>query len=525
MSTPAASVVLVEDSVPYARLVEVILRGAMPDGVEVRMHERLATALDDLRDRPADCVVLDLGLPDADGLDGVLRLVDAGVRAPIVVLSGHDDDELALAALRAGAQDYLVKGQERGSAFVRTIRFAIERRHAQEHREDLLRAGGDRWRTLTHLAPVGIVETAPDGRCLFLNERVTELLGRPAEQLRGLDWRQFIAPDDLRGFDTAWRAAQAGDGEFSIEVRFFTPAGEAVWTHLTAVLLRDFGGTPAGWLATLVDVTPARRAREELRRQQDDVLAFAALARRASISAEPVPLLCEGGREVLGAQAVELLRPGAFGDGMLEPVVHGEEEVGVLRVDFGTDDPPPARAVTLVRLLTAELGAAVERRRLLDRLRDLARTDPLTGLPNRRAWEDRIAIEVARAERYERPLCVAAIDLDHFKAYNDTYGHQAGDDLLRDAADRWRSVLRASDMLARLGGDEFALLLPDCEPELAAGIVERLQHLTPGNGEGVGCSAGLVRREPGESAAGVLARADAALYEAKARGRGRIAIA
>jgi diguanylate cyclase (GGDEF)-like protein len=161
---------------------------------------------------------------------------------------------------------------------------------------------------------------------------------------------------------------------------------------------------------------------------------------------------------------------------------------------------------------------------LLERLRDLARTDPLTGLANRRLWDERLAIELARAERYGRALCVAAIDLDRFKPYNDRFGHQAGDALLREASAAWRGALRAADMLSRLGGDEFALLLPDCDVDCARGIVERLRVLTPGAEDGVGCSAGLVRWEAGESADALLARADEALYAAKAAGRGGIAL-
>jgi diguanylate cyclase (GGDEF)-like protein len=177
-----------------------------------------------------------------------------------------------------------------------------------------------------------------------------------------------------------------------------------------------------------------------------------------------------------------------------------------------------------VPLLAAELGAAVERRRLLGRLRDLARTDPLTGLANRRLWEERMAIELPRADRYARPLCIGVLDLDHFKAYNDRHGHHAGDALLHDAAAVWQDALRASDLLARMGGDEFALLLPDCDLELGRGIVGRLLALTPGADAGVGCSAGVVRWEPAESGTSLLARADAALYEAKTAGRGGIGV-
>jgi diguanylate cyclase (GGDEF)-like protein/PAS domain S-box-containing protein len=530
MDVPAASVVLVEDAIPYARLVELILANAVPGGVEVRHHERVGSAVEDLRARPADCVLLDLGLPDANGLEAVAVVIAAAADVPVIVLSGHDDDDLAVAAIRAGAQDYLVKGQESPpSRFVRAIRFAIERRRAQERSEDLLRAKEDRWRTLTHLAPVGIAEIDEGGRCVFANDWVAEITGRPREALLDAGWRDAFDAAGALEFAEAWRAARAegGEDEFSLEVRF-----GARWAQVSGVLLRDPWGGPAGWLGTLVDVTVARESREALaaaeaalRRRQDDVLALAALAREASVAEEPVGVLLRGARAVLEAVEVELVAAdgGMLGSLVVErPVLRGAEAAGVLRVTW--DAAPDAGRVAAVDLLAADLGAALERLRLLEQLRELARTDPLTGLANRRLWDERLGVELARAARYERPLCVAAIDLDRFKPYNDTYGHAAGDALLRAASVAWSGVLRGADLLSRLGGDEFALLLPDCDLACAGGILSRLQGVTPGGAEGVGCSAGLVRWTVGETPEAVVARADAALYAAKADGRGGIRV-
>jgi diguanylate cyclase (GGDEF)-like protein/PAS domain S-box-containing protein len=500
MAVPAASVVLVEDAIPYARLVELILADAVPGGVEVRHHERVGTAVADLRERGADCVLLDLGLPDAKGLEAVARVID-----------------VAVAAIRAGAQDYLVKGQEvPPRRFVRTIRFAIERRRAQERNEDLLRAKEDRWRTLTHLAPVGIMEIDEARRCVFANDRVADITGRDVGELLGDGWR------DVFGAEAADAFADVTRDDFALEVGF-----GARWAQVTGALLRDPWDGPAGWLATLVDVTAAREARAALRRQQDDVLALAALAREASVAEEPVDVLLRGARPVLGAADVEYREtrtdpPGEGARVTERPVLRGEAALGVLRVTWPGDDAD--RPLLAVELLAAELGAALERRHLLEQLRDLARTDPLTGLANRRLWDERLAVELARAERYGRPLCVAAIDLDRFKPYNDTFGHQAGDALLREATGVWRGVLRGTDLLSRLGGDEFAVLLPDCDLDCAREIVERLQSVTPGGQEGVGSSAGLVAWRAGEDAATVVARADAALYAAKAAGRGGISL-
>jgi diguanylate cyclase (GGDEF)-like protein len=114
-------------------------------------------------------------------------------------------------------------------------------------------------------------------------------------------------------------------------------------------------------------------------------------------------------------------------------------------------------------------------------------------------------------------LCVAIIDLDHFKAYNDHHGHQAGDLVLKGAASAWRAEVRSTDLLARYGGEEFVLLLPACALEDAVQIVERLRKVTPL----VTCSVGLARWDFQESPRELVERADQALYAAKAGGRNR----
>jgi diguanylate cyclase (GGDEF)-like protein len=163
-----------------------------------------------------------------------------------------------------------------------------------------------------------------------------------------------------------------------------------------------------------------------------------------------------------------------------------------------------------------------ERERLLAETLKLARTDHLTGLLNRRAWSEQLDAEMARAERSDRSLCVAMIDLDHFKQFNDEYGHPAGDRLLQELAVRWRSVIRPSDALARYGGEEFALLLPDCGVEEACDVVERLRTVLH---RGQRCSAGLVPWDGRETPDELIARADVLLYEAKQSGRDRVEIA
>jgi diguanylate cyclase (GGDEF)-like protein len=161
-------------------------------------------------------------------------------------------------------------------------------------------------------------------------------------------------------------------------------------------------------------------------------------------------------------------------------------------------------------------GRFIERRRMLESAAAIALTDPLTGLANRRAWEEELRREVARAHRNSHRLALVMLDLDHFKQLNDTKGHQAGDTVLAEAAASWRGAVRTTDFLARYGGDEFAMLLPDCPAEYGETVLERIRTAIP---PGFTCSAGIAYWNGAETAESLLARADAALYEAKRAGR------
>ena len=151
----------------------------------------------------------------------------------------------------------------------------------------------------------------------------------------------------------------------------------------------------------------------------------------------------------------------------------------------------------------------------------LAHVDELTGGANRRSFDERLAVEQARASRSGGELSICMLDLDHFKVFNDTFGHPAGDELLKRATELWNATLRPEALLARLGGEEFGLILPDASPEAAELVVERLRSVTPGE---VTFSAGIATWDGHESLIEVVARADSALYRAKSEGRDRFVL-
>jgi diguanylate cyclase (GGDEF)-like protein len=202
---------------------------------------------------------------------------------------------------------------------------------------------------------------------------------------------------------------------------------------------------------------------------------------------------------------------------LFEPLLRGGEPVGVLVVGWPQSITVGSSRATAIALLAHEVTTVIERADMLTQMTDMASTDALTGLPNRRAWDKSIAQVLAE----DQNVAIAMLDLDHFKEFNDTNGHPAGDRLLRETAAAWREELRAGDLIARLGGDEFALLLPKCNAANALEVVERLRLRLPSQQT---CSAGIASLESGATPETLVARADTALYEAKTAGRDRTCV-
>jgi diguanylate cyclase (GGDEF)-like protein len=182
-----------------------------------------------------------------------------------------------------------------------------------------------------------------------------------------------------------------------------------------------------------------------------------------------------------------------------------------------------ALSLLVALLLANSLGHALaESEQLMKRLTEIARIDVLTGLPNRRSWDEELVKGLHRARRTAQPCAVALLDLDHFKRYNDTRGHQAGDALLRGTAQALAASLRAGDLIARYGGEEFAVLLHGCDGTNALKFFERLHGAML---EGQTFSAGVAESNGKEEGSAAVQRADEALYRAKAGGRNQTLLA
>jgi diguanylate cyclase (GGDEF)-like protein len=179
-------------------------------------------------------------------------------------------------------------------------------------------------------------------------------------------------------------------------------------------------------------------------------------------------------------------------------------------------------AVVMLTLVLARIaGLVTQVQDQAAQLDALAHNDALTGVPNRRAWDLELARHLANARRDEEPVAIALLDLDHFKRFNDQYGHQAGDRLLKEASAAWRSQLRSHDLLARYGGEEFGVCVPGLTAQALADLLDRVQAVTP---LGQSFSGGVAQWTGDESPERLVARADEALYQAKRAGRNRVLV-
>ncbi|MGA3221775.1 MAG: GGDEF domain-containing protein, partial [Acidimicrobiales bacterium] len=209
----------------------------------------------------------------------------------------------------------------------------------------------------------------------------------------------------------------------------------------------------------------------------------------------------------------------------------GREGQGLLLAESG----PPAsrrmsrRSLEMVSRFAAHAALALRNADLKAEVARLAASDPLTGLANRRALTTALAREVARSVRTKEPLSLAILDIDFFKKINDTYGHVAGDDVLREVADAMATSVRDVDLVARYGGEEFAIVLPTCPSDGALIVVERVRaavaalatvaKVTVSAGIATATGAGTADAER------LMADADEALYASKRAGRDRATLA
>jgi two-component system cell cycle response regulator len=464
------------------------------NGYDVEPVEGGEACLAALSVRSPDLLLLDIMMPDADGCQLLERIKaeDRWRDLPVLMLSAMPPEEASVRSLGLGAADFIrkpyrpkellarVQAQLRMGAVLRSTRQALERTE-----EALMRARAD-----------------ADSR-----RKLVDILHEVTGDLSVPELFHLLVRRAARALGVS---------------------------HCSVILARP--GEPTALVVAAYENPSLQQLIVQLDRYPE---VKAALDTGQPVLVEDLAThpLYEGVRVVWGVEGIEV--PIRSVIALPFSVERGQHGVFLLR-RTRDQDPLGVQDLDFAQAVITAAVAVIQRAQMVEstmadnaRLEQLAQTDPLTQLLNRRALTERITAEMERALRYDASLALLLLDLDHFKAVNDTYGHLVGDDVLRDVAALLTRTLRASDLAARYGGEEFLVLLPETDEAGAEAFAERIREAIEAFPFGarsgqpplrltasVGVAAFPAARI--ESVEDLVARADAALYRAKADGRNRV---
>ncbi len=545
-------VLLIEDEPGDASLVRQYLRASQNLRFELIWRENLADGKKALAQQNIDVVLVDLSLPDSHGLDTLLSIRKAVTKSlPIIVLTGHDDNEFALTALDCGAQDYLVKTEIATNSLVRAIRYALSRVSLEKR----LYESEQRMSMALDNAKLGLWDWhIPSGKVIF-NELWAGMLGYTLDELKPViqSWERLVHPDDWPAIKASLEPHFRGETDFyAAEHRLLHKLGHWIWVHNSGrVLERDHLDQPVRAVGIHQDIS--LRKASELR---DHLLVSALETVEHGIVITDIHANIEWANkafesltgfnreEAIGMRPNELVKSGiqdsAFYQNLWDTILSGNTWRGEIvnrRKDGELYDEelvitPVKDRQGCIRHFVGIKQDVSERKRIQSELWELATTDGLTGFLNRRHFMTRLEDEFARVRRNNHRVAVLMLDLDHFKQINDSYGHPTGDAMLQHFAGIIRAELRKIDVVGRIGGEEFAIFMPDTSAEPAMVFAERLRDQlaeTPltfnDRTISVTVSIGIASMHADSGTADcVLTKADKALYAAKEHGRNRVRV-
>ncbi len=480
-------ILIVDDQEGICDLLTMLCRA---EGYEPLSAENGKKALALLESLPFQVAILDLMLPDVHGLDILRHAKELQPDIEVVILTGHSDLQTAIDALRLGAYDYLEKPLVDLQIIPLTIRRALDRQELTRHNERLvceLRIAHDelerrRRQQFQSIQHIGQALTGALQPCQVTQVLVDALLSAINCDGAGC----LILPREVD--DPPWAVIGASGGE--VDGGLSSEAEQALLSHMIRQL-----------------PPPDRPDLPQI------VIQGLADSRDRKVVEPDKPWQCmesellEGRNGLLGAVVVAR---------------HGQ-------------DPLEEDALSVLAILAAQSSIALQNAHLFARMRELATRDSLTGVYNHGHFFELLAAEISRAERHHQETVVLMLDIDHatgLKVINDTYGHQAGDRLLRQVAEVLRTNVRKADVVARYGGDEFIVLAPQTGLAQGMCLARRLCVMIadtpfPINGRevsiAVSVGVGLFTPGVGQSADSVVSIADQSCYLAKNRGGNQVA--
>ncbi len=263
MIKPKINILLIEDNETDAFLVQSDLQRAMGDQISLVHVERLSSALELLQQHSFDLILSDLTLPDSDGIATINRLREGAADIPIAVLSFRDDEKLAIKIIKAGAQDYLVKGSLTEGVLARVIRYSIERKCIEESN----RKAQKRFQTIFEKAPLGIaLINLQTGKYYDVNPKYASIAGRSVDELLSINQSDIIHPNDLPSYkDDMARIINQQLHDSKIVKRILRPDMSVIWIEMSIVLFEMIGDLEVCYLCMIEDVTERKRMIENLR--------------------------------------------------------------------------------------------------------------------------------------------------------------------------------------------------------------------------------------------------------------------
>lgn len=501
LTIDALKILLIEDNLADADWIGEILIEEDWQKLDLKHVKRAREALETLSQDNFDAILLDLSLPDSQGISSLDVVKKQAPELPIIVLTALNDRDIAIESVRQGAQDYLIKGKFEGELLARSIRYAIERQ-----------------RTEVNLRQQALMKKMLDKIRNSLD--LPQILRTTAREIQ-----QFLKTDRVLVY-----RCESGQSEETIAQFPDGDRGEdSIMEFISAINLSSLH-------SILSESTSVRAIEDTIAARQEDIYVLTEDRLRSFLI---LPIWQSQSASYAYKTDKDLTLPI-----VKQTKTHNKDE-GLWGMAIAYNQHHPRKwedwEIDFLQRLTTQVTVAIQQSELCcqlqvanQKLQQLAILDGLTGIANRRYFDLVLHNEWQRLAREKQPLSLILCDIDYFKAYNDTYGHQKGDLCLQKiAAILQEATRRPADLVARYGGEEFAIILPNTDArgglfvaqKIALALAQkRLPHRQSKLSEYVTASMGVATQIPNfwQRENIVIERADRALYQAKERGRGRI---
>lgn len=514
---------------------------------------------------PSDGSIVDANLAADEyyGLSDTLK----GQHASVISNLSNDEIMSRLADSAAEKQDHFFSEHRLASGEVRNVEIRsgpieIDGRKiiysiinditARKNAERALVASEVRFKTLTSLSPVGTFFTDAAGICSYVNQAWATITGIDEQNWQGKTWTNAIYDSDREKIISDWATTVLKHGNYEVECRIQRPDGDVCWILCRATSVQDYADNTTMYIGTAIDITERKKNEHELKLLATSFEAYEPII--ITDSQARILRVNDAFTRTSGFREDEILgkNPHMFSAGQTDKVFY--DEMWSQLTTYGNWSGEMLNAtksgelhqdwVTITALrddndrITNYIGHfqdITERKKAEEQIRKLAFYDPLTNLPNRRLFLERLDQELQIARNEKKFSALLFLDLDHFKNLNDSLGHPMGDALLMEVSKRLQETRTEGEIIARIGGDEFVILLPDLASsteQLSSVAAHRAEQASNtitqpyyihGHEYHITVSIGIALfPETGQQTADILKRADTAMYRAKQAGRNTV---